>query len=517
MYRRPFAKVAGVALAAVLVVACSSSTKSTTAGSGGGNSDTLKLAYLADMSTPDPDVFYDIEGNTVILSAYEGLVKYKPDSTDIIPSLAKSWDISPDKLTYTFHLQDGVSFHDGTPFDSAAVKTEFERRLAVGSAPAYMLMPIATMETPDPSTFVVTLKTVVNPFMDYMASSWGPKMISPKTLADNAGTDNAQTFLKEHAVGTGPLMLTAFNRGQNYEMARFDNYWGPKAKFAKVDIRIVPDMGTQRLQLQSGDLDVILHSFPEAELPSVQGNANLAVKDFSSFLQSLLYVNTNKAPFSDPTLRKAVAGAIDRDALVKEVYGAYGTPAGSPYPPGILDQSLAPISYPATTAKVPGAGSISMAYTADESGIQRRLAELIQQKLTAAGFTVDLKEVQLPQVYDYVNDFTKAPDLLLMTNTPDAAHPDTWSRILWGSKGGLNFLGYSNPAVDALLDQGASATDKATSDAAYGQAGKLLDDDGAILFIADAKDVMVMSKSLTGVEHVPNYPWALNLGALGRG
>jgi peptide/nickel transport system substrate-binding protein len=377
-------------------------------------------------------------------------------------------------------------------------------------------MPIASMATPDPLTFVATLKQPVGPFLDYMASSWGPKMISPKALTDNAGTDHAQTYLKTHADGTGPFMLTAFNRGAQYEMTRFDGYWGPKAKFAKVDIRIVPDMGTQRLQLQSGDLDVILHSFPVAELPSVKSDSKLVVKDFSSYLQSLLYVNTNKAPFNDAALRKALAGAIHRDDVVKQVYGSYGTSAGSPYPPGILDQSLVPLSYPATSAKVPGAGAITFVYTSDESGVQRRLAELLQQNLAAAGFSVSLKEVQLPQVYDYVNDLKSAPDLLLMTNTPDAAHPDTWARILWGSKGGLNFLGYNNPQVDALLDNGAAATDKATSDQDYAQAGKLLVDDNAILFLADARDVMVMRKDLTGVEHVPNYPWALNLGALGR-
>jgi peptide/nickel transport system substrate-binding protein len=375
----------------------------------------------------------------------------------------------------------------------------------------------ANMTTPDPNTIVLTLKNVVGPFMDYMASSWGPKIISPKALADNAGSDHAQTYLKTHADGTGPFQLTAFNRGQNYELTRNDAYWGNKAKFAKVDIRIVPDMGTQRLQLQSGDLDVILHSFPVAEIPSVQANKDLAVKDFSSFLQSLLYLNTNKAPFSDLAMRKAVAGAIQRDSLVKDVYGLYGTPAGSPYAPGILDQSLAPISYPTTTAKVAGAGPLTFVYTADESGIQRRLAELIQQKLNAAGFSASLKEVQLPQVYDYINDLKNAPDLLLMTNTPDAAHPDTWARILWGSKGGLNFLGYNNPDVDKLLDQGAQATDKAASDQAYAQAGRLLDDDLGILFLANARDVMVMRKNLTGVQHVPNYPWALNLGELGKG
>src|SRR4029077_15816874 len=101
-----------------------------------------------------------------------------------------------------------------------------------------------------------------------------------------------------------------------------------------------------------------------------------------------------------------------------EVYGNYGTPATSSYAPGILDQTLAPVSYPPSTAKVPGAGPITFVYTADESGIQRRMAELIQQRLNAAGFNTTLKEVQNPQVYDYVNDLKNAPDMLLMTNTP---------------------------------------------------------------------------------------------------
>src|SRR5204863_1395176 len=90
---------------------------------------TLRLAYLADMAQADPDVFYDIEGNTVILSVYEGLLKYQPDSTEIIPSLAETWEVSPDGLTYTFHLRTGVKFHDGTPFTAQQVLSSFRRAL----------------------------------------------------------------------------------------------------------------------------------------------------------------------------------------------------------------------------------------------------------------------------------------------------------------------------------------------------------------------------------------------------
>ena len=510
--RRFFTLFAAVAL---VLGACGKSTGTSSSPSSSSGNGTLNLAYLADMSVPDPDVFYDIEGNTVILSVYEGLVDYKPDSTTVEPLLATSWDVSPDHLTYTFHLRPGVAFHDGTPFDSSAVKTSFQRRLDVNAAPAYMLAKVADMQTPDPSTFVVKLKEPVAPFMDYMASSWGPKIISPKALTANAGTDHAQTWAKAAADGTGPFKLTAFNRGQNYELTRNDAYWGSKANFAKVNIRIIPEMNNQILQLRSGGLDVILHSYPVAELPTAKADPNLAVRDFSSYLQSLLYINANKAPFSDLAARKAVAADIDRDTIVNQIYGSYGHPAGSPYAPGILDQSLAPIAYPTSTVKGPST-PITFAYSADESGIQGRLAQLIQQKLTAQGFQVSIKEVQLPQVYAYANDLSHAPDLLLMTNTPDAAHPDTWARILWGSTGGLNFLGYSNKQVDTLLDQGALSVDKSRSDQSYGQAGKLLVADYGTLFIADTRDVMVMRKNLTGVEHVPNYPWALKLAALKR-
>ncbi|MDQ1710241.1 MAG: peptide/nickel transport system substrate-binding protein, partial [Frankiaceae bacterium] len=451
-----------VALAGVLATACTAkpatpvaatSQARTTAGAStagstasatpaaGPTDKTLHLAYLADMSVPDPDVFYDIDGNALILSVYEGLLKYGPDSTKIVPSLAKSWTVSPDGLTYTFTLQDGVSFQDGTPFDSAAVKASLERRIAVGNAPAYMLEPVKDIATPDAKTVVLTLKGITTPFLDYLASSWGPKMISPKALTEHAGSDNAQTWLKDHGVGTGPYALTGFARSDHYTLTRNDNYWGDKPQFATVEIKIVPDMNAQILALKSGDQDAIMHSYPVAELGAASSDSNLTVAKFDSFLQSMLYLNAQKAPLSDPALRKALAAAIDRDAVVKEVYGDYGTPAASTYPSSLLDPALAPVSYPPSTAKVPGSPKISFAFTADESGVQKRLAELLQQKLTAAGFVVTVREVQAAQTYDFVKDLAHAPDVLLQTNTPDAAHPDTWSRIVWGSGGGLNFFG----------------------------------------------------------------------------
>jgi len=346
-------------------------------------------------------------------------------------------------------------------------------------------------------------------------SSWGPKMMSPAVLTAHAGSDHAQTWLKDHEAGTGPFTLSAFARGDHYTLTRNPTYWGTKPAYSAVNIAITPDVNSQILALRAGDLDAITHSFPTAELASTQGG--LAVQNFDSFLTSMVYFNVAKKPFDNLATRTLVEGVVDRDSLVKTVYGPYGAPAASVYPKGILPAGLAPVSYPLSAAKAPpGTARIDLAYTSDDSGVQKRLAELIQQKLQAAGFTVAVREVQNAQTYDFGKDLAHAPDLLLETNTPDAAHPDTWGRIVWGTGGGLNFFGYSNPKVDALMDQGRATTDKAASDAAYGKAGDLVAADAPIMFLASTQDVMVLRKNLAGVQFVPAYPWALQLGALDK-
>ena len=141
------------------------------------------------MQVPDPDIFYELEGNAVVTSVYEGLVRYKPDSNQFEGALATSWTVSPDGKTYTFTLRPNVKFHDGTAMDSAAVKASFERRTAVNSSPAYMLAAVASYGTPNPTTFIVNLKNPVSPFLDYLASPYGPKVDSPSILTAHAGND----------------------------------------------------------------------------------------------------------------------------------------------------------------------------------------------------------------------------------------------------------------------------------------------------------------------------------------
>ncbi len=499
---------------ALAVAGCGSTTKNGATGS----SDVLRIPYLADMSVPDPDVFYDIEGNSMILNQYEGLLRYAPGSTKIIGSLADSWTVSPDRLTYTFKLHPGVKFHSGAALTSQAVKASFQRRLDVDQAPAYMLKPVKSMTTPDPLTFVITLKSPVNPFEAYMASSWGPKVIGPDVIKTHAGKDFGQTYMRTHGDGTGPYTLTGFDRGRQYTLTRNDAYWGTKANFKTVLIKITPDIGTQRLELQNGDLDAVLKSFPASELESLPDD--LVVQKKPSNLRLLLYVNPNKAPFDDPAVRAGLRSTIDVDQLVDQAYAGTATKSVGAYPEALLAGQPA-LPYAVDDAKAKAAAGkastkkITLAYTSDESGVQRRVGELIQAKLKAAGYDVTLREVQLPDTYGYIKHLKTAPDLMLQTNTPDAAHPDTWARIVFYSTGGLNFFGFADKQVDSKLDQALDAPE-AQATQLYQDVGRRVIDSNSMFFLGDVKDVFVLSKSLEGVQSVPEYPWTVTYAPLKR-
>jgi len=517
---RPALALVAVAAAAAMVGWGSGSNASgaATGGTAAAGGDILRIPYLGDMSVPDPDIFYDIEGNNVILSTYEGLVTYAPGTSHIVGDLATSWSESPNRLTYTFKLRPGVHFHDGSALTAKAVVASFKRRLAVNQAPAYMLKPVASMLTPNRLTLVIKLKHPVYPFLDYLASSWGPKVIGPAALVTHAGTDHGETYLRTHDDGTGPFELTQFARGRQYVLTRYPGYWGPKPFFKEVLISIMPDIGTQQLELQNGGIDAILHSFPAADLGSLP--SNVKVDEFPSYLRLLLYVNTHKAPFDNPAVRASLRSAINIQQLVSEAYSGTGTPSTGAYPPGLLpDQPALPYAAnhakAAAGAKLASTKDITLGFTADESGVQRRVGELLQAALSAAGWHVGVKEVQLPQVYNYVNNLKAAPDLLLQTNTPDAANPDTWARIVFYSSGGLNFFGFKDPKVDHLLDTAVSAP-PATATNLYKQVGDEVIKQNEIFFLGDIKNVFVLNKDLTGVEQVPAYPWTVNLADLKR-
>jgi peptide/nickel transport system substrate-binding protein len=505
----------GVAVA-LTTAACGSSSKSsgssaaTTAKPAGVTAPAVvNLGFVADMQVPDPDIFYEIEGNSVVTSVYEGLVRYKPNSNQVEPALAESYTTSPDGLTYTFKLRSGVPFHDGTgTMTSADVKASFTRRTALGSvsAPGYMLADVTGYDTPDPLTFVVHMKNPVSPFLDYLAAPYGPKVSDAAGLTKNAGSDMGQTYLKTHDLGTGPFTMSDFVPADHYTLSRFDTYWGGKAQVSQIHIGILPDISTQQLELKGGQLQMILHGLSKDDIASYEGNSKFQVQRFPALFKTWVMVNENKGIFKDQALRTALQSAINKQQIVDQVYGKDATVSTQYYPATELPAGMAmdtPKYDPTLLAKaVQGLSNkkVDLAYSSDDARNQRD-AEIVQTELQAAGLNATVRAIPIAQVFDLPNHADQAPDLLLSTVNPDAAHPDTWARIFSNTKGTLNWLLCSVPAADSQMDIGQHATDTTAIQTAYATAGDLLVKSGCFDTIADVKDVVVAAAGYSNWVH----------------
>lgn len=545
--RFPGRSLAVVAAGSMVLAACGSSASSSstsTTGSasaktaaviGDPSSHTLNLAFTADTQPPDPDVFYAGQGLAITNSVYQGLVQYQQvpvnytGSTNfqpatsrpkIVPDLATSWTVSSDGLTYTFNLRHGVTFHDGTPFTSAAVAASFARRTAVNQGPAYMVSDVASVDTSNPYVAVIHLKQPVSAFMDYLASAYGPKMESPTVLKDHAGKDYAQSWLATHDAGTGPYYIASVTPGQEYVLKAYPQYWGPKPYYTTVNIRIIPDISTQELEFQQGKLTMLLHGLSTSAISSYRSNPSFKVYAVPTLETPMLWVNPNSKLLSSQKVRQALAEAINRAQIVKFIYPGRATVAKQIYPVGMLPSGTAvdnPSYNPGALAKALGSqGSSSnlvLGYDAP-SPSDAQMANLIQTELAAAGLHVTVRSYTSTALYGYAGNPSGAPDLLAVTNWPDAAAPDTWARIVMTPGGGLNYLNCSVPSGTALLNKGLHTTSQSQANLYDEQAGTKFAQSGCWDPIANRGDTIVAPSWLKGIVHQVPVPRTVILADL---
>lgn len=486
----------------------------------------LHLSFLQDPGQPpDPDVYYAGQGLLLTTNTYEGLLQYKAgtDKPELEPLLATAWTASPDNKVFTFTLRQGVKFHDGTPFTSAAVKASFDRRLAVNQGPAYMVADVESVTTQGDYGVTVTLKAPNSAFLDYLACPYGPRMLSPEGLQKNAGADHAQGYLTTHDLGTGPYTLTAAEVGSKYELTAFGDYWGAKPYFEKVDLPVITDVSAQQLQFNNGQLAAILHDLPSSAVQSYMDDEKYANYSLPTMMSNYVYVNPRKGMMTDVKNRAAVMSAIDVDELVKQTYFGRGKKAEQIYPPNMMaaeygKQSVThdPSALSALAANLPAdQKSITIGY--DSSNPDNQLiSNLIQTQLAAAGLTAKVQAYPTSEIYGWIGgDGQSAPEIMTYLGWPDAPSPYTWGHISWDADGGLNFFGCSSPAITAALNAGLPADTAADFSTAGEEAVKT----GCWLNVADVDDFMVAQPWLKGMEqaHVVTNPNSLRLAALSVG
>jgi peptide/nickel transport system substrate-binding protein len=498
----------------------------TTACSGGGGdapdsaaaSSTIRTPLMSDPPPLDPDTFYQPEGLLIMTSAYQGLLRYAPGTTKIEGLLADRWTVSPDGLRYTFTLRDGVTFSDGAPFDSAAARASFQRRIDVAAGPSYMLADVAAMATPDPRTFEVTLKKPVAPFLDYLASPYGPLMTSPTAIAQHAaGDDRAAGWLAAHTAGTGPYELTTAEPASRYTMTANQHYWGERPQFTTIELPVIAATAVQRLQLETGQLDMVLHGFAKGDYEAVAQDENTEVLQEKALVKAMVMVNPDSAVFGPRPAREALAAGLDSKALTDTVFGPQGSPSTQFYPTGMMPDGAVPDEHTYDPSKLTelgrSGGTVEIGYPTGDSSLQN-LSNQIQVILQQAGLTSTVRDFPLAQFFALSENPDQRPDLMLASFNPDAAHTDTWSRIYQYTNAPVNLQGCSVPAADRLLDEGSATPDPARSAALYVEAAKAYRDSLCWVNIADLHNTIATRKGYSNWSGQPAWMWDTDFSAL---
>jgi peptide/nickel transport system substrate-binding protein len=361
----------------------------------------------------------------VYANVFEGLTRFLSDGS-VAPALAAAWEISPDGLDYTFHLHEGVKFHDGTDFTAQDVKFSLDRARAEGSTNAQkaLFAGIDTVEAVDPLTVRIRLKAPNGGFLANLA--WGDAVILAPGSADRAATA---------PVGTGPFMFSRWVQGDRIEIVRNPGYWGTPVALDRATFKFISDPTAAFAAMMAGDIDAF-PGYPAPEtLAQFKADPRFRVIVGSTEGETILAMN-NKAPaLSDIRVRQAISHAIDRQELIDGAMFGYGTPIGThfaPHNPDYIDLTAQSAHDPeqarALLKEAGFADGLTLDLKLPPPSYARRGGEIVAAQLREVGIETRISNLEWAQWLEQVfkgKDF----DLTIISHTEPAdiniyARPD---------------------------------------------------------------------------------------------
>lgn len=494
-----------------------SAAPSQAAPAGAANKDEFNYATNQDIPHLDPQGTASNTSFRETYMIYDRLVTYDGASTEVKPMLAKSWDVSPDGIVYTFHLRDDVKFHDGTPFTAEAVKYSFIRAIKVGKSAAGIFSGVAdenSFAVVDDHTFKVTLQKPYAPFVMSLGTVYA-NIINPK-LKEQEGDDLGQKFLADHDMGSGPFKLESWDRGQKLVLAANDAYWGGAPKLKKVNILIVPEASTARLMLEKGEVDQLDNTMISPDVTKeMDGKNGIVIEKSPGYQIDTLSMNVEKPPFNNPDIRQAISYAINYDNIINNIYFGDAIRVPGIVPEGMFgfNKDAELHSYDPEKAKEllakAGAKDLEIELAISENNETRsNMAVLIQSDLSKVGVKLTIKKMAWPTFLDYVTGGKHQAEL--SSWTPDFADPDynLWYFAHSSSKGpGFNLAFYDNKEVDKLLEEGRAVTDQAKREALYKQVQSIMAKDVPYIHLAQVKVSVPQKDYVKGFEINPMNTW----------
>lgn len=450
--------------------------------------DSLVLGMVLEPPHLDPTAHAAAAVDEVVYAnVFEGLTRIDRNGA-VKPALAESWAVSDDGLTYTFTLHEGVTFHDGTAFDSADVKFSLDRAMADDSVNAQkgLFAPIASVTAPDARTVIVTLKQPAGNLLFNLG--WGDAIIvAPESAAKN----------NEMPIGTGPFKFDRWVKGDRIELVRNPDYWGTPAKLAKVTFKIIPDPSAATAALLAGDVDAFPNVPAPEALAQFEADPRFTVVVGSTEGETILAMNNARDALKDIRVRRALAMAIDRQAIIDGAMFGYGTPIGShfaPHHPAYVDLTGRTPYDPAKAkdllAEAGYGDSLTLSLMLPPPSYARRGGEIIAAQLAAIGVKTEITQLEwkpwLEQVFK-----AKDYDLTIVSHT-EPMDIGIYARDDY-------YFNYDSPAFKALMAKLDATVDE---DARYGllaEAQQMLAEDSVNGFLFQLAKHGVWNKDVVGL------------------
>ena len=537
--RRGVAATAAVALLAGFG-GCVQSQRATTspgATTGGDTKDTFVFAASSDPVMLDPAMASDGETFRVARQQFEGLLGTKPGTTELEPLLATAWKASDDNSSFTFTLRDGVTFSDGTDFNAEAVCANFDRwfnwtginqsenityyygklmrgfKTGANSGDALY----KNCEAKSPTEVTINLTSPFVHFPDAMTlpafSMQSPTALKKYNADNTSGSEDDPRFSEyatAHPTGTGPFVFESWDRGQQVKLKRNDNYWGDKAKVSEVIIRTISDPKARTQELQAGNIDGYDLVAPADQ--STLKNAGFQILNRPAFNILYLGMNQKVKALSDLKVRQAIAYAIDKDALIKQVMPEGTTAAINFMPDNVTgwNGNVEKYTYDPSKAKqlLKEAGQENLTLDFNyPTGVSRPympspedIYTSLKAQLEAVGITV--KPVANKWSPDYLDLIQggSSHGIHLLGWTGDYNDPDNFVGVFFGTK--ANEWGFDNPELFKALSEARAMGDAAAQKAKYEEINKMIADFVPGVPLTHAPPSLAFAKGVQG--YVPS-------------
>ncbi len=448
---------------------------------------------------------------------FNKLLKYDKN-LELEGELAESWQISPDQKTITFILKPNLKWADGKPLTSADVlwtwKAVIDEKTGSPYASDYQLVKKA--ETPDALTFSITYEQAYAPALD----SWAGLQILPKHLLE--GQDLHTTAFARNPIGSSYYKLDSWNHGENIKLSRNTTSVLGQAKIDNLVSRIIPDSSAQFLELMAGNIDSMgLDPIKFARIIPARPELQQTLALYKELGNSYTYMgfNLKHKPFDDMRVRKAINYAIDKQEIIDGVYLGLGINIASPYKPGTRwsNPELKPYPYDPEKAKqlLKEAGFVdsdgdgivekdgkpfSFEILTNQNKEREKSAVLIQRRLKGVGIDAKIRAIEWAS---FISRFIKTGDFdVVVLGWGLGLDPDQYN--IWHSSqqapGQFNFVGYNNPTVDKLLEQGRLELNPDKRQKIYHEFARVLLEDSPIVYLSAGYGLTAIHKRVKGID-----------------